>query len=53
VTHLPNPDLAFSRTEYERLENELRQAESSTRLPETCDIRNELNDLLLLRLRLN
>jgi predicted nucleotidyltransferase len=51
VTHLPNPDLAFYRAEYERLQNELREAESSTRLPATCDIRDELNDLLL-RLRL-
>ncbi len=52
VTHLPNPDLSFYRAEYERLQNTLREAESSTRLPPTCDIRDELNDLLL-RLRLN
>jgi hypothetical protein len=52
VTHLPDADLSFYRAEYERLQNALRDAESSTRLPEKCDIFEDLNDLLL-RLRLD
>lgn len=47
---LPDPDLAFHRSEYERLTKELEAASEASTLPEKATARAGLNDLLI-RLR--
>lgn len=48
---LPDADLGFYRAEYDRLRALLVEAEASSPLPESADVKSELSDLLL-RLRL-
>jgi uncharacterized protein len=48
---LPNADLEFYRSEYERLTSELEEAMNISNLPEKPSAKDELNDLLI-RLRL-
>ncbi|MBW3635502.1 MAG: nucleotidyltransferase domain-containing protein [Armatimonadetes bacterium] len=48
---LPDADMGFYRAEYDRLRALLVEAEADSPLPQSADVREELNDLLL-RLRL-